>query len=250
MTQLKKNLESLSFGELLQVKEKVGAKTFHSLVRKKNPLSQDSEEEPSSSSSEEESSHEESRKGAEKRASRKPAKRANKNMPMEMSSKRPVTRNRNVTEGLSTKLKHRDPRFEPLAGKLNPELYKTSYGFIREYQDSEVSLLKKDIASEKDRDRKQQLQLTLNSLVSRINARQQKESVQEKKREWKKKEASLVKEGKKPFFLKTAEMKKQMLHEKYKSLGKGVSMEKFLEKRRKRNSQKEHVKMPSTRRSQ
>lgn len=37
--------------------------------------------------------------------------------------------------------------------------------------------------------------------------------------------------------------------DKYKAIGKGVSLEKFMEKRRKKNAAKEHTKIPMTRRS-
>jgi hypothetical protein len=45
-------------------------------------------------------------------------------------------------------------------------------------------------------------------------------------------------------------MKKNELIEQYNKLGKGTNMEKFLEKRRKKNYAKEHKSMPRVRRSE
>ncbi|KAI8896775.1 hypothetical protein BC833DRAFT_596153 [Globomyces pollinis-pini] len=169
-------------------------------------------------------------------------------MPQEITSKKPVTRKRTIIE--SNNNKFRDPRFEPLSGTLNPELFKRSYGFIHQYEESEVEQLKKVIATEKDVEKKANLKGQLTKLTSKLNARKLKEKRMEMEKGWKKKELELVKQGKKPFYMKNSEKKKLELVEKFKSIGKGVSMEKFLEKRRKKNASREHRKIPSTRRSQ
>jgi ribosomal RNA-processing protein 36 len=89
-----------------------------------------------------------------------------------------------------------------MSGKWNEGLFKRSYGFIREYAESEIDTLKKDIQKEKDVERKHELQNVLNRMLSRINAQALKEQRDQTKREWKKQELERVKDGKKPFFPK------------------------------------------------
>ncbi|KAJ3262552.1 rRNA biogenesis protein rrp36 [Boothiomyces macroporosus] len=218
----KQELQELSFGDLIEVKQAVGTRAFNSIYNEKE--------------------------GKEQKEKPKKIKRQDKNMPIEITSKKPVSRKRTIVE-VPAAPKYRDPRFEPLAGKLNEGLFKRSYGFIREYQESELELLKNDIQKEKDSERKEELKKTLSRLTSKINAQKAKDKQEQAKREYKKKEQALVKEGKTPFFLKKSELKKRELIEKYKSIGKGANLEKVLEKRRKKNAAKEHTRIPTTRRS-
>ncbi|KAJ3322886.1 hypothetical protein HDV06_002545 [Boothiomyces sp. JEL0866] len=218
----KQDLKDLSFGDLLEVKQAVGTKAFNTVY------------------------NETSEKDVKQRP--KKIKRADKNMPVEITSKKPVSRKRTIVE-VSLAPKFRDPRFEPLAGKLNEGLFKRSYGFIREYQESELEMLKNDIQKEKDPERKEELKKTLSRLTSKINAQKLKDKQEQTKREYKKKEQALVKDGKTPYFLKKSELKKKELIDKYKSIGKGANLEKVLEKRRKKNAAKEHTKIPTSRRS-
>jgi ribosomal RNA-processing protein 36 len=85
---------------------------------------------------------------------------------------------------------------------VNEGLYKTSYGFIGEYQEKEVDILKKEISMEKDPARKQDLKKTLNGLINRLSAQKQKEKREEIKRRARQKEQEMIDKGKKPFFLK------------------------------------------------
>lgn len=65
-----------------------------------------------------------------------------------------------------SQFKPRDPRFEETSGHFNSDLFKKSYSFVYEYQEAEINALKKEIASEKDPERKKKLQATLSSMVS------------------------------------------------------------------------------------
>jgi len=58
------------------------------------------------------------------------------------------------------------------------------------------------------------------------------------------KEREAVKKGKKPFYLKKSEQKKEELVEKYQELKTSGKLDKFLEKRRKKNSAKDHRYVP------
>lgn len=58
--------------------------------------------------------------------------RSNKNQPIEMTSKKPVGRFRQVVD-VRNKRPH-DPRFDPLCGKLNQDLFAKSYSFLDSYK--------------------------------------------------------------------------------------------------------------------
>ena len=51
-----------------------------------------------------------------------------------------------------------------------------------------------------------------------------------------------------PFFLKKSEIKKVAMEEKFKDLKQSGKLGKYMEKKRKRNSNKDHVSLPSSRR--
>ena len=172
-----------------------------------------------------------------------------KNMPMEMTSKRPVSRKRQAIE--PARKQSRDPRFEKFTGKFDPHQFKQSYGFVEEYQESECRMIKDELKKEKNAERRDQLKKSLVSLTSRVNAKKLKDKQSQLKREWRKAEQEQVAAtGKKPFFLKKAEFKKLELVQNYKEMAaKGQDMDKLLEKRRKKNATKDHKLVPYKRRS-
>jgi ribosomal RNA-processing protein 36 len=57
-----------------------------------------------------------------------------------------------------------------------------------------------------------------------------------------------VASGKKPYYLKKSEQRKMELLAKYQELKSGGGLERFMEKRRKRNAAKDHRYIPSQRR--
>jgi ribosomal RNA-processing protein 36 len=62
--------------------------------------------------------------------------------------------------------------------------------------------------------------------------------------EHKKKEREAAKEGKRPYYLKKSEIRKQTLIEKYNSLKESGKLTSYLDKRRKKNATKDHRFMP------
>ncbi|KAH6579406.1 hypothetical protein BASA50_001247 [Batrachochytrium salamandrivorans] len=178
----------------------------------------------------------------------KKTKRENKNMPMEATSKKPVSRKRQVVEVV--KKISRDPRFEGYTGKFNEDLFQRSYGFIGDYERSEIEMLKGEIRSESNPERRLELQRTMTSKTSRLSTNEEKAKCQHLKREWRKAEDVRVQQGKTPFFLKNSELKRRRLEDKFKSLSeKGVDLDKVLEKRRKKNASREHRHIPAQRRA-
>lgn len=152
------------------------------------------------------------------RSENKVGSRANKNRPMEMSSKKPVSRYREVIQ--APKKVVRDPRFESLCGKLDAEGFKKRYSFLYE---NELPGGKED-----------------KQLKRAASRRTDKEILAEHK----KKEREAAKHGKKPYYLKKSEIRKQKLIDKYKELKASGKLESFIEKKRKRNASKDHRYMP------
>ena len=86
--------------------------------------------------------------------------------PREMSSKRPVSRFREVVPVVKDKLSEtRDPRFEETAGKLNSDLFKKSYAFVDELKKKEKQLIKREVHKTKSAGKKAKLQKLLLQMV-------------------------------------------------------------------------------------
>ncbi|KAJ9142642.1 rRNA biogenesis protein RRP36 [Pleurostoma richardsiae] len=171
--------------------------------------------------------------------------RAHKHAPTEMSAKRPVSRKREIVP--VKKVQARDPRFDPLSGRLDEARATKAYAFLDEYRDDEMRQLRGEIKKAKDPRAKEELQRRLMSMESRKKAREQKERERELVEEHRRREKELVKEGKKPFYLKKSEQKKRLLMDKFSSMS-GKQVEKAIEKKRKKVAGKEKKAMPFGRR--
>jgi ribosomal RNA-processing protein 36 len=202
--------------------------------------------------------------------------RSSKHAPAVMSSKRAVTRRRAVVP--VPKSTARDPRFDELAGPLDREKMRRNYSFLDEYVESEIKELKtvlnaqpgapgskqrkknknkgtaaaaatkragvRTLAPEETAALKQELVRKESRRAAQEAADRRRQVVQEHKR----KEKELVKQGKKPFYLKEKEVKKQVLVQRFEGMGEGKRA-KVMEKKRKRVKGKEARGMPWERRS-
>ncbi|PPR81519.1 hypothetical protein GOBAR_AA39192 [Gossypium barbadense] len=133
--------------------------------------------------------------------------RANKNRPMELSSKKPVRSFRQVIQAPKKEVqkqlkKARDPKV--------------------------VSELKNHISWI---DKQLKFESAKNTDAVILSAH-------------KKKEKEAAKHGKRPYYLKKSEIRKQRLIEKYKKLKASGKLESFIEKRRRKNAAKDHRFMP------
>lgn len=129
----------MSFEELQKLKEKLGAKIYNETMfgkRNKNCTT----------------------------AKKTDFKRANKNRPREMSSKRPI---RGVIEvNLVKKSIPRDPRFDPLCGTFNEEIFKKSYKFVNKLKLDERKTLKDELKNTDDPKRQTKIKYLLQRLVN------------------------------------------------------------------------------------
>ena len=173
--------------------------------------------------------------------------RTSKHAPAEISSKRAVSRKREVVP--TQKSIHRDPRFEPLYGAVDEKRTKKDYSFLDAYRDSEMLHLKLAIRKIKDGEGKEKLKRALLSMESRKKAQKMKEQQQEILRKHRKEEKEKIEQGKRPFYLKKADQKKKALIERFEGM-KSTQVDKTIERRRKKKAAKERKGMPSTRRGQ
>lgn len=192
----------------------------------------------------------------------KPPSRSSKHAPTEVSSKRPVSRKREILA--VRRPQARDPRFDPLVtsrssasasagagglSKADEERARRAYAFLDEYRDDEMRELKVAVKKAKTPAEKEKLQRALMSMESRKRARERKDRERAVIEEHRRREKELVKEGKKsqPFYLKKSEQKKQLLLDQFAGLSE-KQRDKAIEKKRKKIAGKEKKTLPMERR--
>lgn len=184
----------------------------------------------------------------------KPPSRSSKHAPQEVSSKRPVSRKREIIP--VKKVQYRDPRFDPLVTgqsvktKADEDHVRKAYAFLDEYREDELRKLKGAIKKARTPAEKEQLQRAYMSMESRKKARDKKDRERAVVEEHRRREKELVREGVKsrPFYLKKSEQKKQLLTEQFSALSE-KQREKAIEKKRKKVAGKEKKAMPMERRA-
>ncbi|KAG2677384.1 hypothetical protein I3843_12G097400 [Carya illinoinensis] len=203
--------------------------------------------------------------------------RANKNRPMEASSKKPVGRFREVVQ--APKRVIRDPRFESLCGAFDAKQFRSKYNFLFKKYDPDIiekerkkldkskdpdaisrfqnsiSWMRGNLPAEREKLRKQLAKSNnpevigeLKSHINWIEKQLKSESGQRTDAailaEHKKKEREAAKKGKQPFYLSKSALRKQRLVEKYEDLKASGKLDAFIEKRRRKNAAKDHRYMP------
>ena len=163
--------------------------------------------------------------------------RTSKHAPAELSSKKAVSRKREVVR--TQKKCHRDPRFEPFSGPMDEQRVKRNYSFLDKYRDSEVLELKFAIRKAKDSKVREELKRALLRMESRKEAQKTKERQHEVLRRHRQDEKGKIEHGKRPFYLKKADQKKIALVQRFDSM-KGKQVDKAIKKR----AAKERKKIP------
>lgn len=101
------------------------------------------------------------------RKTREELKRSSKHAPQEVSSKRAVTRRREVVAPILTAATlPRDPRFDDaVKGVFDERVFKKNYEFLEGYKEDEMKILKQEMAKTKDEGRKDVLKKMVLSMV-------------------------------------------------------------------------------------
>ncbi|CAL9164265.1 uncharacterized protein LOC103983241 [Musa acuminata AAA Group] len=172
--------------------------------------------------------------------------RANKNRPMEMSSKVRVGRFREVVQ--APKKVVRDPRFESLCGTLDTDGFRKRYSFLFEVElPAEKERLQKLIRKSKDPNAVEELKSHLSWIDKQIKSGPRKSAESEILSEHIKKEREAAKRGKQPYYLKKSEIRERKLIQKYNELKAAGKLDSYIEKRQKKNASKDHRYMPYSR---
>ncbi|GAA5837282.1 hypothetical protein JCM11251_004954 [Rhodosporidiobolus azoricus] len=180
--------------------------------------------------------------------------RSNKHAPTAMSTKRPVSRVRQIVE--VHKPQARDPRFDALSGQVRTDLFKSSYGFLADQQRSELDQLRASLAAAKKKQRGgavsaevvEEMEENLRRMENREVTRRNKEREQEALQKWKKEEKEKQKGGKKVFHLKASAKKDLFAKAKYDELSQDKrKLHKAMDKKRRKIGQKEKKLMPNAR---
>jgi ribosomal RNA-processing protein 36 len=150
----------------------------------------------------------------------------------------------------------RDPRFEdPLSsGAARAEelaKFKSRYSFLYDEQlPAERKELAVAVKKTKSLARKVELQAELAAVNAQLRAEGERRKRDTSARQVKAREREAVKAGKAPFYLKKSERKRQELISKFEALKAAGQLDRYMEKRRKKNAAKDHRYLPSSRRVQ
>ena len=96
----------------------------------------------------------------------------------------------------------RDPRFDELSGKLNPDLFKKSYEFLKDVQQHEKKVLGARLKKIRNVDDKEKIARVLQRMTEQEHQQHELEQKQAARAERRKAERERVAAGKTPFFLK------------------------------------------------
>ncbi|KAJ1693201.1 hypothetical protein LUZ63_009899 [Rhynchospora breviuscula] len=169
--------------------------------------------------------------------------RANKNRPMEVSSKIRPKKFREVVQ--VPKKVVRDPRFESLCGTLDTEGFRKRYNFLYDVQlPAERQKLQKMIAKSKNPDVISELKSHVSWIDKQLKSDHNKATESKILSEHIKKEKEAAKIGKKTYYLKKSEIRNRKLVQKYNELKDAGKLDAFIEKRRRKNASKDHRYMP------
>ncbi|ODV80098.1 DUF947-domain-containing protein [Suhomyces tanzawaensis NRRL Y-17324] len=221
---------TLSFGALNAAQEKLKHQQDQSDSESESESDSDSDAPPRQSSS-------------KKRFTKTPKK--NKHAPTESSSKRPVSRIRDIP-GLETKSTlHTDIRFDPAYGKADLAKTRKDYAFLDEYRHKEVESMQAILKDKKSQrllsnHERDDIQLRLQSLKSRLDTMKNRDLEAKILADHKRLQLKGFKDGNqsKPYFLKKSEQRKLIQKAKFEGM-KASQREKVMERKRKRRLGKE-----------
>lgn len=214
---IRKELSEVPFAELQKLQDKIGSKKYNeALFGKRQDITKDAAAQ---------------------------FKRANKNRPREVTSKKQVSRFRDVVS--VKKQTVRDPRFDDLSGDFQDEIFQKNYQFLADIKERERKELEKTLKRTKDPEKQLKIQRYLYKMEQKERVKHKTETSKELEKKYMKKEKELVKQGKKPFFLKKSDKRKLELAEKFKALRSSGKVDTYLAKRRKKNAQKDRKKLPA-----
>lgn len=172
--QIREELSHMSFQDLQKLKEKLGTKIYNETL-------------------------------FGKKSKRKTVfKRENKNSPLEMSAKTPVSVFKEV--GKAKKFIPRDPRFDSLCGTFNEKAFKHSYAFLNKLRETDLKKLKKELKTAVEPKTIKKIKYLIQRLENQLREEKRSKEKGEKKQQEKKELLESIKQGKKPAFKKKCKL--------------------------------------------
>jgi len=184
-------------------------------------------------------------------------KRPDKHAPMEVTSKKPVTRRRTAVD--VPKIERRDPRFSTLSGEFSADKFDNSYSFITNIQQNEVSELRKSLSLARKLSQSSpahlreeraaevtRLERALKRTESAVERAQREKRKREVLGEAKKDEREKREKGKGGWYMKNSEKQELLTKSRFEDLaasGRGA-VQKAITKRKLKLSQKEKRSRP------
>lgn len=183
-------------------------------------------------------------------------KRINKHAPMEVTSKRPVSRKRTVIESNTTS--PRDPRFCSLSGSFSADHFQRTYGFIASARKTELSTLKENLkrarkmlrvspsemyaAREMEVDR---LERAVKRVENEVHLDERNKIERDAMRRVREEEKERRSKGKREWYLKKSKEKEVRVRARYEALAKkgSTAVKKAIAKKQKKIGQREKRKL-------
>ncbi|XP_075157292.1 ribosomal RNA processing protein 36 homolog [Haematobia irritans] len=214
---IREDLKSMSFEEIMKLKEELGAKIYKEAVlgvggnSKKTKLKREKQD----------------------------FKRLNKNRPREQTSTRQVP-----FLGAEIRLKRqkddiRDPRFDERAGEYDVKKFKENYKFVSEIREKEVQQLKSALSKAVDDEEKREIKKTIQRLINKNVEENKWHQKQKQLKEEQQEVQKAIAEGRQPHFVTKKERRAKELVAQFEELKQKGKLTKHLEKRRKKNAAKD-----------
>lgn len=130
-------------------------------------------------------------------------KRENKNRPREMSSKKTVSRFREVVP--VRKSVPRDPRFDSLCGTFNEKAFKNAYSFVSKLKERDLGALKEQLKGAEDPKEIRKIKYLIQRIENQLREENKHKERKEKEQAEKQEIVGAIKRGEKPTFKKKCE---------------------------------------------
>lgn len=237
-------LQSISFGALNKAQQKIRSSST------RNSKSTSSHNQHDSDSENElffESDSDSDGPPQESSSSKNSSKKRSKHAPTEASSKRPVSRIRQIPglESTKTSSLYTDIRFDAAYGKADLAKARRDYAFLDEYRQQEIKRMEEILRDKKlgnylSEQELDEIRMDLQSLKSRMDTLKNRDLENKILSEFKQKQLENFKVGKQnnPYFLKRSEKRKILQKAKFDSM-KPKQREKVMERKRKKRLGKE-----------
>lgn len=174
------------------------------------------------------------------------SRRKKRSAPESMPSNRAVTRRRTVLPNSSHK--SRDPRFSNHGEEPDEDILSKRYSFLSDYRATEMAELRRAMKNSRDPSAKDALKQRLLSMEDQERTQQRRMAAKEVLRDHKKAEKEAVLQGKKPYFMKAGDVKREVMKRGFEKMG-NKGKDRAIERRQKKVDQREKRRMPMERRS-